>query len=229
MFMVKTLSSYKILAKSDGHTTLDGHTEDCESVLHYFLSTNKEVLKNWCNRNGVDFEKFQLGAELATHYHDFGKATEKWQEEARKEAEKIEKQGKKEAERLKEKILASARRKAKAYIIQAKEEIINECFNEIANKLRKMDGKSYEKFMEKKLKEAIKEIEDGYIVSTRKEDEKIAKKLGLEVKGKTEGIGGVILKSRDGRKEMDLTFDFMLEKEREEIRIKIAEKLFGEK
>ncbi|KAA0015061.1 hypothetical protein B6U81_02415 [Thermoplasmatales archaeon ex4484_30] len=154
---------------------------------------------------------------------------EEEKEKGRKEAEKIEKQGKKEAERLKEKILASARRKAKAYIIQAKEEIINECFNEIANKLRKMDGKSYEKFMEKKLKEAIKEIEDGYIVSTRKEDEKIAKKLGLEVKGKTEGIGGVILKSRDGRKEMDLTFDFMLEKEREEIRIKIAEKLFGEK
>lgn len=82
---MKTLSSYKILAKSDGCTTLDQHTEDCTSVLHYLLSTNKEVLKNWCNRNGVDFEKFQLGAELATHYHDFGKATEKWQEEARKE------------------------------------------------------------------------------------------------------------------------------------------------
>jgi CRISPR-associated endonuclease/helicase Cas3 len=83
--MVKTLSSYKILAKSDGCTTLGQHTEDCESVLHYLLSTNKEVLKNWCNRNGVDFDKFQLGAELATHYHDFGKATEKWQEEVRKE------------------------------------------------------------------------------------------------------------------------------------------------
>lgn len=83
--MVKTLSSYEVLAKSDGCTTLGQHTEDCESVLHYLLSTNKEVLKNWCNRNRVDFDKFQLGAELATHYHDFGKATEKWQEEARKE------------------------------------------------------------------------------------------------------------------------------------------------
>ncbi len=83
--MVKTLSSYEVLAKSDGCTTLDRHTEDCKSVLHYFLSTNKEVLKNWCNHNRIDFDKFQLGAELATHYHDFGKATKKWQEEARNE------------------------------------------------------------------------------------------------------------------------------------------------
>ncbi len=154
---------------------------------------------------------------------------EKEKEKGRKEAEKIRTRGEKEAERQKEKILASARRKAKAYIIQAKEEIIQKCFDEMVNILREMDGKTYEQFMEKEIKEAMKEIEDGYIISTRKEDEKIAKKLGLEVKGKTEGIGGVILKSKDGKKEIDLTFDFMLERKKEEIRIKIAEKLFGEK
>ena len=42
------------------------------------------------------------------------------------------------------------------------------------------------------------------------------------------GIGGIIAKSKDGSKEMDLTFDSMLERKEEEIRIAIAKKLFEE-
>ena len=63
------------------------------------------------------------------------------------------------------------------------------------------------------------------MIATRKEDRSIAQKLGIEVKGEREGIGGVILKSADGRMEIDLTFDFMLESERDTIRRMIARKL----
>ncbi|ATZ60993.2 MAG: CRISPR-associated helicase Cas3' [Methanosarcinales archaeon Met12] len=79
------MSFYEVLAKSDGRTTFDQHSKDCEFVLNYLLSTNKEVLKKWCNRNKIAFGKFQSGTRLAMHYHDFGKVTRKWQEEARKE------------------------------------------------------------------------------------------------------------------------------------------------
>ncbi|MEM2509188.1 MAG: V-type ATP synthase subunit E family protein [Candidatus Thermoplasmatota archaeon] len=99
----------------------------------------------------------------------------------------------------------------------------------IVEKLKMLDGKKYSNFVEKNLTLAMKEIKDGYILFTRDEDIKIAKKFGIEAKEKIDGIGGVILKSRDGKKEIDLTFDFLIEKNREDIRINIAKKIFGEK
>jgi vacuolar-type H+-ATPase subunit E/Vma4 len=145
------------------------------------------------------------------------------------EAEKIETHAVKEAEKIKERILSNARRKARVNETGAKEEMINECMKKVVEKLKKMDGKKYSNFVEKNLEVATKEIKDGYILFTRDEDIKIAKKFGIDAKEKINGIGGVILRSKDGKKEIDLTFDFLIEKNREEMRIKIAKKLFGEK
>lgn len=157
------------------------------------------------------------------------KIIEEEEEKGKEEAEKIRREGIKEAGRRKEKILAAGRRKAKSYLIKAREEIIENCINKIKEYLKKLDGKKYEKIVGNLVKEGVKEIRDGYIISTREEDEKIAKKFGMEVKKKVNGIGGVILKSKDGKKEIDLTFDTMIERRKDEIRIKIAEKLFGGK
>ena len=145
---------------------------------------------------------------------------------AKEEAKKIEADGKKQASIVKGKILAMARRKANKHIIEAKEMAIQECIDEIRRKLKNLKGKKYEDFVEKSIKEAMKELKDCYILVSRKDDEKIAKKFGIEVKGKINAIGGVIIKSKDGSKEIDATFDFLLEKKKEEIRIKIAEKLW---
>ena len=151
-------------------------------------------------------------------------------EEARKEGErqreKITKKGKREAERRRDKIISAARREARMKITNAKEEIIRECLDAIKEKLASLSGKEYTKIMEKMVKEAVKEGSKYYMMTSRKDDEKIAEKMGMKVKGKTDAIGGVILKATNGSKEIDLTFDFLLEKKREEIRIMIAEKLF---
>ena len=153
---------------------------------------------------------------------------EETKEKGKKEAEKIKTQGEKEAKRVKEKILAAARRKARMEITNAKEELIQLCMEAIKEKLSKLDSKKYQKIVESMIKDAMKELKDFYIIATRKEDKKIAEKLGIEVKGEKKGIGGVIIKTKDGSKEMDLTFDFLLERKEEEIRIMIAKKLFGE-
>ena len=145
---------------------------------------------------------------------------------ANEEAEEIIKKAEKEAKTTKGRILAMARRNANKYIIEAKEKLINECIEEIKKELKKLPSRQYKKFIEKILKEAIKEMKDGYILASRKEDEEIAKKMGIEVKGKIDAIGGVIIKSKDGSKEINSTFDALLERRRDEIRIKIAEKLW---
>ena len=100
--------------------------------------------------------------------------------------------------------------------------------HKIKNKLGELESKKYQKIVEKMLKDAMKELKNFYIIATREEDKKIAKKLDVEVIGERKGIGGIIIKTRDGSKEMDLTFDFMLERKKEEIRIMIAKKLFRE-
>ncbi|MCD6330814.1 MAG: V-type ATP synthase subunit E, partial [Thermoplasmata archaeon] len=104
---------------------------------------------------------------------------------------------------------------------------INECYEKVKEKLKKLDSKEYKKIIEKELKKALKEIKEGYVMISRKEDEEIAKKYSLEVKGKIDCLGGMILKSKDGSKEIDLTFDFLLERKKDEIRIEIARNLFG--
>ena len=156
------------------------------------------------------------------------KIIEEAKKAGKKEAEKIKAQGEKEAKRTREKIIAAARRKARMEITNAKEEIIRLCIEEIRKRLQNLESKKYQKIVEGMIKDAMKEMRDFYIVATREEDEKIAEKLGIEVRGKEKGIGGVIIKTKDGSKEMDLTFDFLLDRKGEEIRIMIAKKIFGE-
>ena len=92
--------------------------------------------------------------------------------------------------------------------------------------MKKVGSKTYKKFIEKAFKEAMEEIPDGYAMVSRKEDEEIAKKLGIEVRGRINAIGGFIMVSKDGSKEINYTFDEILEMKKDELRIEIADKLW---
>ncbi len=167
--------------------------------------------------------------EIVLHAEEEGKRIiEEERKKGKEEAKRIEENAIKEIEKEREKILANARRMAKMHIINAKEEIIQECIKEIVDKLKNLDGAKYKNFVKKNIENAMEEIKEGYILFTKDGDLKIAKKIGIEARERIKGIGGVIVRSKDGKKEIDLTFDFLIEKNRENIRIKIAKKLFGE-
>ena len=76
--------SYEAIAKSNG-TTLKEHTCDTLKISEYLISTNEELLKNWAKLNGFDVDEIFKGIKSAAFFHDFGKGTVKWQEEALKE------------------------------------------------------------------------------------------------------------------------------------------------
>ncbi len=82
--MVKTLCSYDdIIAKEDG-TSLKQHSLDSLEVLEILLESNEKLLKNWANLlniNNLDY--FLNNIKKSAFFHDFGKATEKWQEYVR--------------------------------------------------------------------------------------------------------------------------------------------------
>jgi CRISPR-associated endonuclease/helicase Cas3 len=80
--MVKILSSYdEIIAKTNG-TSLKKHSCDSHNILKILLESNKELFENWSKLNNVDLNIFLNNLEKATYAHDFGKATDKWQENA---------------------------------------------------------------------------------------------------------------------------------------------------
>ena len=148
---------------------------------------------------------------------------------AKKEAKEIESRGEKEAARLREKMLASARRKAREMEIRAKEEVIQECIEKAKEKLKKLKGKKYEAAVKKFIEEGKKTLGDCVVVPSRGQDKKIAEKMGIKVEGKVDSIGGVILKSKDGSREIDNTFESIMERKLGELRIAIANELFSDK
>ena len=143
-------------------------------------------------------------------------------------AESLREKGKKEQQRIKEKILASARRQSRMYLSHAKEEIISQCIQEIRDTLTNMKGLEYRRYVEKLINHALADKDKYNVIGTKEEDKEIAKKLGMKLIERREGNGGVILRSIDGHKEIDLTFDFILERETENVRIMIARNLFDE-
>ena len=58
------------------------------------------------------------------------------------------------------------------------------------------------------------------VIVSRDLDKQIAKDLHLEVIGTIEASGGIMLKSGDGRVTLDHTFDGILKREKDQIRIK---------
>ena len=145
-----------------------------------------------------------------------------------KESKIIKEKGIKEKTRVQEKKLAEARRKARRILTNAKEEIVILCFNKIRQQLLNLDSNEYKKQVKNMIKKTMDKdtAKNMYMISSRKEDKEIAKEFNIEVKEQCKRIGGVILKSNDGSTELDLTFDFLIERKKEEIRIMIARKLF---
>lgn len=78
------LSSYKTIAKSNG-TSLKKHTEDALIISNYLISSNKEILQNWGELNGIEIRPLLKEIHTAIFFHDFGKGAVKWQKEAYKE------------------------------------------------------------------------------------------------------------------------------------------------
>jgi len=81
---VNILSSYKTIAKSNG-TSLKKHTEDALIISNYLISSNKEILQNWGELNGIEIRPLLKEIHTAIFFHDFGKGAVKWQKEAYKE------------------------------------------------------------------------------------------------------------------------------------------------
>ncbi len=153
---------------------------------------------------------------------------EEAREDAEEQAEDIRSQGEKQVARIRDKTLAVARRKARQAKRQAKEQVMQECMQHVRRHLAEADGDAYERHVKQSIQEGKERFGDCAILASRDVDEDIAASLDVPVDGHVDSIGGVVVKSVDGSRRLDETFESLLERRMEDIRILMAEHLFEE-
>ena len=148
--------------------------------------------------------------------------------EAEKEVKKILSDNKIKSENVKKIHISKANQDIKREIMNAREEIIEQCFSKAHHELSILKGKNYEKIVKKLIKEGMQKIgaKCSFIIS-RGADKTIVEELGLSVVGRVEKTGGVIIRSVDGKVTLDYTFDGIIEREKSKIRRKVGKILFS--
>jgi vacuolar-type H+-ATPase subunit E/Vma4 len=147
--------------------------------------------------------------------------------ESEEEIKKILSDGKLKSENVKKIHISKANQDVKREIMNAREEVIEQCFSKAHHELSILKGKSYDKIVKNLIKDGMKKLGGKCsIITSRAADRAIAKELGISVVGRIEKTGGVIIKSLDGKVTLDFTFDGILEREKGKIRRKVGRILF---
>ncbi len=149
-------------------------------------------------------------------------------EEAKKQVEKIQTDGMIQSGNITKIHVSKANQDMKREIMNAREKIIDECFVKAHHKLSTLSEQKYKNIVRKLMFDGQKKLSGDCTVKTsRPIDKQIAKDLGLQITGSVESSGGIILMSNDGRISLDHTFDGILKREKEKIRIKVGKLLFS--
>jgi V/A-type H+-transporting ATPase subunit E len=148
--------------------------------------------------------------------------------EGKEECEKMKEKMEREIDQMEKRITSTARREANRSIMEAKEEVIMDCFKLAKEKLSSINDKKYVTTIKSFIERGKKIIgKKCMIVSSRKKDVEIAKRMGIPTaKEEIKAIGGIIIRSMDGSISIDDTFDGILERKKESIRNLVARVLF---
>ncbi len=153
---------------------------------------------------------------------------EQAKEDAKLKADNILEDGKAKAENEKKILLSQANQELKRKTLEAKEEVIAQCFSKAEDQLKGISVARYKKIVKNLIEQGVSRIDGkAQVLVTRPEDKEVAKSLGIEVAGQTEGLGGIIVKSMDGRMTVDNTFDGILKRKYYEIRVEVGKLLFS--
>jgi len=177
--------------------------------------------------------------------------------DARKKADEQDRsilsRGEQEARRESQRILAEARIKARREKIRAQEEVVRKSFDMARDTLGKMaeersaDGVDYKDVLERLIKESV--VSSGVellevLLNPRDRDllsegtlnriaDKIGGELGMKVSLSVSDelltcMGGVVVRSSEGKVRVDNTFESRIERFREAVRTRVAKELFGQ-
>jgi V/A-type H+-transporting ATPase subunit E len=169
----------------------------------------------------------EAGAIIREAEQKAGDILAQGQQETQGIIEKMEREHEKNIEGLKKKMLSAARREVRHMTMRAKEEVILDCFAQAEKYLGDLKGQEYAKLVKTLMLKAKPLVKKGVVIPSRDVDKKIARELGFRVESHTvSSLGGVLIQDADGSMEIDNTFEGLLTRKHNEIRIKIAKMLF---
>ena len=147
--------------------------------------------------------------------------------DADKEAESILQKGILESENQKKIQISKATQDIKRDLMNAKEEIIEQCFTQALDKLASLTDNQYRKLVTMLIQAGKKRLGENCILSvSRSIDKEIAQQEGIAVQGTIPSIGGIIMQSADGKITIDSTFERLLNRKKDDIRIQVGKLLF---
>jgi len=148
--------------------------------------------------------------------------------EAQQEAERILAMGKIQSENIKQIHISKAYQEARREASNVKEHIIDECFTLAFQRLSEIPDDRYNTIITQLMREGKKKLGSscGVVISGER-DREIAKMEKVPVKGIIAASGGVILQSEDGKIAIDNTFEGILKRKRNTIRIEVGQLLFS--
>jgi len=149
-------------------------------------------------------------------------------EEAEVESKNIRLEGEKQSENTKKVLVAKAKQEIKHEILNAKEKIIEESFLQVYSRLSKINEEHYKKIITKLMENTkIKIGEDCKLLVSRDIDKTIAKNLKLDVIGTIDSIGGFIAISHDDKIKLNNTFEGIIDRNKDKLRVKVGKTLFS--
>jgi vacuolar-type H+-ATPase subunit E/Vma4 len=135
--------------------------------------------------------------------------------------------GKLDAENVKRIELAKANQEVKRAQMLAKEQLIETCFKNALSQLKDLDKSSYEKIVKSLIKKGSSQINGSFNIQTsRSIDKDVAKKQHIKIEGSIEATGGIKLVSEDRSVIIDNTFEGILNRKKQDIRIHVGSILF---
>ncbi|HIE43223.1 MAG TPA: hypothetical protein EYP78_00295 [Candidatus Omnitrophica bacterium] len=191
-----------------------------------------EILEKIEQKNRKDIESIRRQTQ---------QRCEEIKREAEREAEELKRRGKdeatKKADELKQHILQEARLHVSREILKTKSRILDEAFEEALGRLESLPVKEYLDWMEKLLLRTL-ELGENEIILSRKDterfdveeflgrvNEKVMGRSSVKISSENRPInGGFILKQK--RKEINCSFQSLLEEKLDALRVKIGRMLF---
>ena len=131
--------------------------------------------------------------------------------------------------------VSEAKLEARKTVLKAKEEVISQAFEMANQRLKNLGPIENERFLRGAITSGVNLLGREVVVLCNSRDSstvtRIASELGLGIGVSSEGIGylgGVVVRAKDGSAQIDITFEGVLERMKNDLRKEVAEKLFKE-
>ncbi len=188
--------------------------------------------------NAVDKIIAKINDDMNMKLREFQTEVDKKIEEIRRveygkwelEKDKMEREGKKEAENIKRLHISRAHLEGKRELLEAREEVMKKVITSIKNNARKLP--KYDEYLRQAVEDAKIALGNELVLLCAPEDEAKIKKIASEViptariELGTVKYGGIIAKTFSGERSVDYSIEAFIERNLNEIRKKIVEKLF---